>query len=105
MTQETVARILEIEKEAVDIHEAAEERAGGLIAEARRATDELRRQGLTEARERAERLRETAKRSAEAQRQEILAEAEAEAERMEERLVQNLDDAVAFLIDRVAHRE
>jgi vacuolar-type H+-ATPase subunit H len=105
LVQETIARILAIEQEAVSIHDDARRQAADLIEEARQAASALRERTLAQAREEAGRILTTGRAAAGTERSRIIAEAEAEAQRLEALTTRHFDRAVSFVLDRVTGRE
>lgn len=98
MSQETVARILAIEKDAAKIHSAAQQQAASLIAEAEKAAISLHERALTQAQQQAERLLAAGKQKAEANHAQIIAQAGADAQRLDTTAAKNLDHAVDFVL-------
>jgi vacuolar-type H+-ATPase subunit H len=105
LSQETIARILSVEREAVGVHDDAQRQAARLIKEAEEAASTLREQTLAQARQEAEEILTAGREAAEAERARIIALAEAEAEHMETLATRHLDRAVSFVRDQVAGRE
>ena len=105
MSQETIARILAIEREATKIHDDAQDQAARLIEEAEKAASVLREQTVAQARREAGQIVATGQEAAEAERSRAIAQAEAEAQRLETLATRHLDQAVDFVLDRVAGRE
>ena len=105
LSQETIARILSVEREAVGVHDDAQRQAARLIKEAEEAASTLREQTLAQARQEAEEILAAGREAAEAERARIIALAEAEAEHMETLATRHLDRAVSFVRDQVAGRE
>ncbi len=105
MSQETITRILAIEQEATKIHDDAQDQAGHLIEEAEKEASALREQTLAQARQEAAQVVTAGQEAADAERSRAVAQAEAEAQRLETLAARHLDQAVNFVLDRVAGRE
>ena len=105
MSQETIARILSIEDEAVKIRDNAQRQATQLTREAEAAANAAHEQALAQARNEAEQIITTGREAAAAERARIIAQAEAEAQRMETTAGQHFDRAVRFVLSQVAARE
>jgi vacuolar-type H+-ATPase subunit H len=102
LSQETIARILSIEREATSIHDDAQRQAARMIKDAEKAATALREQILTQAHQQAEQIVATGREAAEAERARIIAQAEAEAQRMETLAASHFDEAVKFVLAQVA---
>jgi vacuolar-type H+-ATPase subunit H len=105
MSQETIARILSIEREAIRIHDVAQRHAARMIQDAKKAASVLREQALAQARQQTGQIVAAAREAGETERARIIAQAEAEAQRMETTAASHFDRAVNFVLDRVAGRE
>ena len=105
LSQETIARILSVERDATGIYDEAQRQAALLIEEAKEAASALREQTLAQARQEAEQTVARGREAAEAERARILAQAEAEAQRMATLAARHLDRAVSFVLDQVTGRE
>ena len=105
MSQETIARILAIEQEATKIHDDAQVQAARIIKEAEQAASALREQALAQARQQADQITATGQETAEAKRSRAIAQAEAEAQSLETLAARHFDQAVNFVLDRVAGHE
>lgn len=105
MSQETIARILAIEEEAVKVHDDAQRRAARMVEEAQEATSALREQTLAQAHQQADQIAATGREATQAERAHIIAQAEAEAERMETTATPHFERAIQFVLDQVAGRE
>ena len=101
MAQETVARLLDIEKAAAQRHSDAEQQAEDLIAEAEKAAANLRNNRLEQARREAERIIAAGQQKAEAEHAQVIAQAGADAQRLDTAAAKNLDHAVDFVLARV----
>ncbi len=99
MPRDTIARILDIEKEAVAITADAEREAKQLLAEARRDSEKLLA-GANSTEQVAQIIAE-GKAQAQVVRERILAQAETEIQQMEETAVDHLKPAVEFVLNRV----
>jgi len=105
LSQETIARILAIEQEAAKIYDDAERQAARLIEEAEKEAAVLRERILSQARQEAEQIVAAGREAAEAERSRAVTQAEAEAQRMEALAARHFDQAVNFVLDRVARHE
>ena len=105
MAQETVAEVLDIERQAVQMVEEARHRAQRILRKAEKEADDLRREILEDARREADRVVAQGREEAQEVRERILSEAEEEARRLGSSAEPNLDRAVSFLLDQVAGRE
>ena len=105
MAQETVAEVLDIEHQAVQMVEEAKHRAQRILRKAEREVDDLRREILEDARREVDRIVAQGQEEAQEARERILSEAEEEARRLESSAEPNLDRAVSFLLDEIAGRE
>lgn len=105
MEQERVTQVLDIERRALQIHRDAEQRAEQILETARVDAAELRDRVLAAAHEEADQMVEQAREDAEAERQGILAQAEQKASELESSARGDHDQAVSFVVDRVAGRE
>ena len=104
LSQETIARILSIEREAANLYADAERHAADLIAEAKEATAAIQEHTLAQARREAENIVSRGREAAEAERARIIAQAETEAQRTEALAERHFDRAVAYVLDQVAGR-
>lgn len=105
MSQETIARILSIERQASRLRDDAQSQAQDLVSQAEKAAADTRAQLLAKAREESEHISQAAVEAAQAERTQVVARAEAEAQELEALAAQHLDQAVAFVIRQVAGRE
>jgi vacuolar-type H+-ATPase subunit H len=105
LSQETIARILSIEQEAVKVHNDAESQAARMIEEAKEAASILRERILAQAHQQAEQIVAEGREAAKAKRERIMAQAEAEAEEMEETSRRHFDQAVNFVLGQMSGRE
>ena len=99
MPRDTIARILDIEKEAVKITADAEREAKQLLAEARRDSEMLLAKASNT--EKVAQIIAEGKEQAHVVRARILAQAETEIQQMEETAIDHLKPAVAFVLERV----
>jgi vacuolar-type H+-ATPase subunit H len=101
---EALARLREHERELDRRLEDARGEVAGLLAEARQAVERLREDGAAELRQEVERLRQEASR----ERQRLLAGVRDETgrriEALREQAARNRDEALAWLLSRVAGR-
>ena len=105
MEQERVAQVLDIERQALQVHRDAEQRAEKILDKARDDAAQLHKQTLAAAHEEADQMLEQAREDAKAKRQRILAQAEQKAKEFEASAEPNHDRAVNFVVDQVAGRE
>jgi len=101
MAQETVARLLDIEKATAKRHSDAQQQAADLIAEAEKAAASLRNRRLEQARREAEHIIAAGKQKAEAEHARVIAQAGADAQRLDTTAAKNLEHAVDFVLARV----
>ncbi len=101
MAQDTVARLLDIEKTAAKLHSDAQQQAADLIAEAERAVATLRNNRLEQARREAERIIAAGKQKAEAEHARIIAQAGADAQRLDTTAAKAIEPAVKFVLAHV----
>lgn len=101
MSQETVVRILTVEKDAVKVHDEAQHRASGLIADAEKAVARAHAQRLAQAQQQADQIIAAGQEKAEAERAWILAHAVSEAQRLDTSAAKNLPRAVDFILTRI----
>jgi len=102
LNEERVRQILEIEKQAQDIHDAAVREAEQLPIQAEKEARAIIEKARIEAQEEARRLIANAQAQEECAR--ILAQAEKEAERMEALAMSHFDRAVNYVLDQVVGR-
>lgn len=102
MSQETVVRILAVEKDAVKIHDEAQHQAASLIAEAEKAGARVYAQRVAQAQQQAAQIIAAGQEKAEAERAWILAHAGSEAQRLDASAAKNLPRAVEFILTRIA---
>jgi vacuolar-type H+-ATPase subunit H len=105
VSQETIAQILAIEEQAVQIHDDAQRQAEHVTEEAKKTATEVREQTLDNIRQQAEQITAEGQHTAEVTRSRIIAQAEAEAQHMENVAAQHLDRAVSFVLDQIAGRK
>jgi vacuolar-type H+-ATPase subunit H len=105
VSQETIAQILAIEEQAVQIHDDAQRQAERVTEEAKKTATAVREQTLDNIRQQAEQITAEGQHDAEVTRSRIIAQAEAEAQHMENVAAQHLDRAVSFVLDQIAGRE
>jgi ATP synthase H subunit len=104
MGQEIIAQVLDIERQAVQVHEEAERRAQRIVQKAREDAVQLRQQTLAEARQQADEIVAKGREEAQAQRERVISEAEQEAQQLESSAERNIDQAVSFVVREVAER-
>jgi len=101
MSQDIVQRILTIEQAATKLHDDAQQQAADIVAEAEKASANLRVQQLAEAQKKAKLTRAEGGEKAEIERARILAQAGADAQLLDTFAAKNLQRAVAFVLDEV----
>jgi F0F1-type ATP synthase membrane subunit b/b' len=101
MAQDTVARLLDIEKAATKLHSDAQQQAVDLIAEAEQVAATLRNNRLEQAHREAERIIATGKQKAEAEHARVIAQAGADAQRLDTTAAKTIEYAVEFVLARV----
>ena len=104
MAQDTVARLLDIEKSAAKLHSDAEQQAADLVAEAEKAAANARNRRLQQARREAEHIIAAGKQKAEAEHAQIIAQAGADAQQLDTAAAKNLDHAVDFVLAHVIEK-
>lgn len=104
MDQETIAQVLDIERQAVQVRDEAERRAEEIVQQARRDAEKRRHEILVEARRQADQIVAEGREEAEARRERLLSQAEEEARRVESLSEPNFERAVSFVIREVAER-
>ena len=102
MNEKHVQQVLEIEKKAQEIHEAAVKEAQQLPVTAEQEAQALIEKAKAEAQQQAREMVSTVRAEDESAR--ILAEAEEKARQLEEQAKRNFDRAVAYVLERVAGR-
>lgn len=102
MNERLIDQVLQIEKQAQEIHEAARREADQLPIQAEKDAQALKDKALSEAEEEARRLVASAEAEEESAR--ILAEAEEKGRQFEALAMRNIDRAVAYVLERVAGR-
>jgi vacuolar-type H+-ATPase subunit H len=103
MNEERIQQVMEIEKQAQEIHDAAVREAEQLLKQTDQETQTIIEKAQTGAQEEARRLVENAEAKDETTR--ILAEAEEKIDLSKNLAKGNLDRATNFVLDRVAGRE
>ncbi len=103
MSEKRIQQVLEIEKQALEIREAAVKEADQLPGQAERDAQALLEKSRTDAEEEARQIIAKAKASEEGSQ--ILAEAEGKAREIEETAKGNFDKAVTFVVTRVLGKE
>jgi vacuolar-type H+-ATPase subunit H len=105
LSQETIVRILSIERDAAELHANAERQAADLVAEAKDAVAAMQEHTLAQARREAENIVTRGRKAAEAERARIIAQAETEAQHIEALAERHFDRAVRYVLDQIAGRE
>ena len=103
MNEQRIQQILEIEKQAQTIHDAAIHDAEQLQKQAEQEAQTFLEKARAEAQEEAQRL--TSDRQASDESERILAESEANSRQLETLAAQHFDRAVDFVLDRLIGRE
>ena len=103
MKEDRIQQVLEIEKQAREIHATAVREAEQLIKQADQEAQELIERANSEAQEEARQL--VANAQAKEEIESILAEAEDKVKRSRNLAKGNLDRAVGYVLDQVAGRE
>jgi len=101
MNQEVITRILATEREAVQIRKDAQREAARRIEEAQREAAGAREQALEAARQEAEQIVADGRAAAERTRAGAVDQAQEDAQRLDAAMVQHLDRAVQFVLERV----
>lgn len=101
MAQDTVARLLDIEKAATKLHSDAQQQAANMITEAEKAAATLQDKQLEQAHQKAERIIAAGKQKAEAEHARVIAQAGADAQQLDTIAVKNLEHAVEFVLAHV----
>ncbi|MBN1259517.1 MAG: hypothetical protein JXB35_02450 [Anaerolineae bacterium] len=104
MNQETIAEIFQIEQDAVTVHDRAQRQAEQMIAEAEQAASVLREQAITAVNREVESILTAGRQAAEEERQRIMQAAEIEVAREAERAALHSEDAIHFVLRRIAGR-
>lgn len=104
MDQGTIAHVLDIERQAVQVRDEAERRAEEIVQHARRDAEKRRHEILVEARRQADQIVAEGREEAETRREHLLSQAEEEARRVESLSEPNFERAVSFVIHEIAER-
>lgn len=104
MSQQTITQVLAIERQAVALYEDAEEEAEKIVAEAKKTAAQEREQMLKEARQRADEIVEEGRVAAVAKREKIIDQAKGETERLDANVQGHIDDAMNYVLERIAGR-
>ena len=102
MNENRIQQVLDIEKQAQDIHEAALSQAQQLPVQASQEAQSILDAARAEAEEQARQL--LAKAQAEEETAKILSEAEEKNRKLEALAMSNFDRAVTYILDRVIGR-
>lgn len=102
MNEKLIDQVLQIEKQAQEIHEAARREAEQLPIQAEKEAQALIEKARLEAEEEARRLVASAQSKEESTR--ILGEAEEKGRQFESLAMSNIDRAVTYVLERVAGR-
>jgi len=102
MNEKLIEQVLQIEKQAQEIHEAARREAEQLPIQAEKEAQALIDKARSEAEEEARQMVASVQSKEESTR--ILAEAEEEARQLQALAISNIDRAVAYVLERVAGR-
>jgi len=101
MSQETILKILDIERKAVQNYEEAQRQATDLVEEARASAAASREQVLTQARQQAAQIAQESRERIERERERIIEQAKAEIQQKEALAEQHLEQATSFVLDRI----
>jgi vacuolar-type H+-ATPase subunit H len=101
LSQEVITRILNAERQAVQIRDKAQHEATRLIEEAERAAAVSQKDALDQARQEAEQIVAEGQAAAEQSRSGVIAQAQKEADRSEAAMLQQLDRAVRYVLEQV----
>jgi vacuolar-type H+-ATPase subunit H len=105
LSEEIIRQILDIERQAQDIHDEAQREAARIVEQAQRDADLSRRRAEEEAREEARGLLDEARRGAQQEGERILSRKREELRRIEEQAHSHMDEAIRYVLDGVAGRE
>jgi hypothetical protein len=103
MNEKRIQQVLDIEKQAQEIHESAVREAGQLPITAEQKGQALIEKSRSEAQEEAKKL--VARAQAESESARILAETQEKNQKTEALAMNNFDRAVAYVIERVIGKE
>jgi vacuolar-type H+-ATPase subunit H len=105
LNEEHIEKVLEIEKRAQAVYDAAVREAGQLPVQAEKEAEALLEEARADAQAEAGRLIAEAQAQAQDESARIVKEADEEAERMEALANGRFDHAVSYVLDRVAGKE
>jgi V/A-type H+-transporting ATPase subunit G/H len=105
LNEEHIEKVLEIEKRAQAVYDAAVREAGQLPVQAEKEAQALLEKARADAQAEARRLIAEAQARARDESARIVKEAEEEAERMETLATSHFDHAVNYVLDQVAGKE
>jgi vacuolar-type H+-ATPase subunit H len=105
LNEEHIEKVLDIEKQAQAVYDAAVREAEQLPVQAEKEAQALLEKARTDAQAEAHRLIAEAQTQAQDESARIVKEAEEEAERMETLAISHFDHAVSYVLDQVAGKE
>jgi len=105
MTQETISRILAIERQATRTFSEAQEQAEKTLEDAKMAASALYDESLRDIKERAQSIIQSERTAADAERLRIITAAESEASSMDKQASRHFEQAVEFVLNQVTGRE
>jgi vacuolar-type H+-ATPase subunit H len=104
MREETVSRILNVERDATALYENARREAAQIIATAEATIAQQRRQALAAARQQAAQILTQGRQSADSQRADVIAHAGADAQTLETVSARHFEDAVTLVLNKATGR-
>lgn len=104
MREETVSRILNVERDATALYEDARREAAGILAAAQADIARQRQQALAAARHKAAQILTQGRQSADSQRADVIAHAGADAQTLETVSARHFEEAVMLVLNTVAGR-
>jgi vacuolar-type H+-ATPase subunit H len=105
VSEDLVAEIMKVEKDASTIKAQAKAQADSIVAAAERAVVSLRDSALVDAAKQAEEIVKRGRQAAEAERTRILAVTQQEIVALEAQTAEHVEAAVAFVVRQVLGRE
>ncbi|HNT75618.1 MAG TPA: hypothetical protein PKH77_11440 [Anaerolineae bacterium] len=104
MREETVSRILNVERDATLLYEDARREAAQIVAAAQTAVAQQRKQALAAMRQKAAQILAQGRQAADSQRADVIAHAGADAQTLETVSARHFADAVTLVLDQVTGR-
>jgi len=104
MSQETIDRVLTIERQASGEFVSAQQQAARIVQDAKAEASNEYHEALRIAKERAKEIEQAKQETADAEHQRILAAARSDASKMAAKAKQHVDEAVEFILDRIIGR-